>query len=273
MSAAPSSIAAAPPGPAATPSTRRTASCGARRRRVGTSASRRSSCSTCSAGATQSAGRGVSSGGVSRRSGAAVVVRPAGRGQRPDRRRAVALQEDGRGPARRVVGELRLLLEQDDPAAQPRPTRTPQSHRRCRHRSRRRRTAGRGRHLRPSWPARPRAARASERGIRPGPAGGSCAASPPAHGRRSRAPRGSGGSRGGRRRTVGRRSSTSSAGGDESRKPQMVKATVRSWMIGARPKSDARRSATPRQPVIASSASSPGCSCKRSRKRSARVRA
>ena len=39
-----------------------------------------------------------------------------------------------------------------------------------------------------------------------------------------------------------------------SRKPHMVNATRRSWTTGARPKSEARFSATPRQPAMASSA-------------------
>ena len=85
------------------------------------------------------------------------------------------------------------------------------------------------------------------------------AASTPAPCRRSAGPRGSGASRSRRRRTAARRHSTRSAGGSSSRNPQIVNASVRSWITGARPNSDARRNAMPRQPRTASSARSPGC--------------
>ena len=51
----------------------------------------------------------------------------------------------------------------------------------------------------------------------------------------------------------------------------MVNAIVRSCTTGARPNSEARRSATFRQPRTASSADSPGCSASRLRKRLANV--
>ena len=70
----------------------------------------------------------------------------------------------------------------------------------------------------------------------------------------------SGASRSRHRRTAARRHSTRSAGGSSSRNPQIVNASRRSWMTGARPNSDARRNAMPRQPRTASSTRSPGCS-------------
>ena len=92
-----------------------------------------------------------------------------------------------------------------------------------------------------------RAALAISRGSPWPPADGSTARWRPERHRRSRGPRCSGG----RVRTpskASRRQASRSAGGDGSRKPKMVKATVQSWITGARPNMEARRRATPRQP-------------------------